>query len=178
MKYKEQLTEAMTMLAQHKETIFLGQSVIWDGHSLFSTLEHVPMKKRREMPVAEDMQMGISTGLALTGFIPVSIYPRWDFLLLAANQLVNHLDKMKLSTNDAFCPKVIIRTSTGATKPLYSGLQHTQDHTDPFKQMLHTVEVIKLMEPEEIMPAYEKALNREDGRSTLLVEVGDFYNDK
>ena len=27
-------------------------------------------------------------------------------------------------------------------------------------------------------PAYQKALWREDGRSTILVEHGDFYNEK
>ena len=37
--------------------------------------------------------MGISTGLALNGFIP-DCYPRFDFLILALNQLVNHLDKL------------------------------------------------------------------------------------
>jgi hypothetical protein len=40
------------------------------------------------------------------------------------------------------------------------------------------VEVIRLDEPEEIFSAYEKALLREDGRSTLLVEWGDFYGEK
>ena len=27
-------------------------------------------------------------------------------------------------------------------------------------------------------PSYEKALNRTDGRSTILVEFGDYYNEK
>ena len=30
----------------------------------------------------------------------------------------------------------------------------------------------------DIFPAYEKALNRDDGKSTLLVEFGDYYNEK
>ena len=40
--------------------------------------------------------------------------------------------------------------------------------------MLKNVEVIELLEPNEIFPAYEKALNREDGLSTILVEHADF----
>ena len=40
------------------------------------------------------------------------------------------------------------------------------------------IDIITLDEPEKIFPSYEKALNREDGRSTLLVEYGDFYNEK
>jgi hypothetical protein len=44
--------------------------------------------------------------------------------------------------------------------------------------MCTTIEVIRLDEPEQIFPAYERALLRDDGRSTLLVEHGDFYNEK
>ena len=31
---------------------------------------------------------------------------------------------------------------------------------------------------EDIFPSYEKALNRDDGRSTILVEFGDYHNEK
>jgi hypothetical protein len=44
--------------------------------------------------------------------------------------------------------------------------------------MCSTVEVIRLDEPQDIFPAYSKALLREDGRSTLLVEWGDYYGEK
>jgi hypothetical protein len=44
--------------------------------------------------------------------------------------------------------------------------------------MLKNVEVIRLDESKDIFPAYEKALNRTDGKSTILVEWGDFYNEK
>jgi hypothetical protein len=44
--------------------------------------------------------------------------------------------------------------------------------------MCCNIEVIRLDEPEEIFPAYEKALRRSDGKSTLLVEWGDYYNEK
>ena len=44
--------------------------------------------------------------------------------------------------------------------------------------MCTSIEVIKLDEPENIFSSYEKALNRNDGKSTLLVEYGDYYNEK
>ena len=44
--------------------------------------------------------------------------------------------------------------------------------------MLKNIEVIRLDEPEMIFPAYQKALERTDGKSTLIVEVSDFYNEK
>jgi hypothetical protein len=44
--------------------------------------------------------------------------------------------------------------------------------------MLQNIEVIQLDEPEDIMPAYEKALMREDGVSTILVEFADYSKTK
>ena len=52
------------------------------------------------------------------------------------------------------------------------------DFTDSIKKMCTTIDVIKLMEPEDIFPAYEKAFTRKDGRNTLVVEFGDYYNEK
>jgi len=40
------------------------------------------------------------------------------------------------------------------------------------------VEVIILEEPAQIFPSYEKSLNRQDGKSTILVEYGDYYQEK
>jgi len=176
MDYFETLVQAMDMLAEDERTIFLGQSVVWDGHALFKTLRNVPMEKRLELPVMEDSQMGFSTGLALEGFIPVSIYPRWDFLILATNQMVNHLDKIPIVGNGMLKPKVIIRVSAASRIPLDPGPQHCQDHTAAFKSMFKTIEVIDLWHKDEILPAYDKALNRDDGRSTLLVEHADLYH--
>ena len=47
-----------------------------------------------------------------------------------------------------------------------------------FQKMCTTIEVIRLEEPEDIYPAYEKSLFRDDGKNTKLVEYGDFYNEK
>ncbi len=178
MKYFDELIRAMDFLASKPETLFLGQSVKWDGHSLFKTLKNVPDEKRMELPVIEDFQMGFSTGLALQGIVPVSIFPRWDFLILATNQLVNHLDKIPIVSQEKMRPKVIIRTSVGSRKPLYPGPQHCQNHTEAFELMLETVEVIDLIDAEEVFPSYVHAYERTDGRSTLLVEHADFYNEK
>ena len=178
MKYFDELKRSMEWLSEKPETIFLGQAVECPGTAMTNTLKGVPKNKLLEMPVAEEMQMGISIGLAVSGSIPVSLYPRWNFLLLATNQLVNHLDKIPMYSKGEFKPKVIIRTSIGSERPLNPQIQHTGDYSGAFKLMLKTVEIIVLDEPEQIFPAYQKAYNREDGRSTLLVEYGDYFNEK
>ena len=44
--------------------------------------------------------------------------------------------------------------------------------------MLKNVDVVELKEPEQIFDGYKNAYERKDGRSTLLVEFGDYYNEK
>ena len=168
----------MEWLAGQEDTVFLGQAVADPGTAMSNTLKDVERNKLIELPIAEDMQMGMSIGLALDGFVPVSIYPRWNFLLLATNQLVNHLDRFSKITNSRAVPKVIIRTSIGSERPLHPQHQHIGDFTEAIQKMCTTIEVIRLEEPEDIFPAYEKALSRDDGRNTILVEYGDYYNEK
>lgn len=160
----------MTWLGEQRGTMFLGQAVECPGTSMTGTLAGVPKEKLYEMPVAEDMQMGASIGLALAGFVPISIYPRWNFLLLATNQIVNHLDKLSIYSNGGYNPKVIIRTAVASNKPLDPQAQHLGNYSYAFRQMLRTVRVVEIQEPSDIMPAYQLAYERDDGCSTLIVE--------
>jgi pyruvate/2-oxoglutarate/acetoin dehydrogenase E1 component len=167
----------MDYLSRDSRTIFLGQAVAEPGTAMSNTLKNVPKEKLIELPVAEEMQMGMSLGLAFDGKIPISIYPRWNFLLCAVNQLINHVDKFPYLCN-GFNSKVIVRTSIGSERPLHPNFQHIGDFTESFKLMCKTIEIIRLDDPSQIFPAYERALLREDNRSTILVEWGDFYNEK
>ena len=101
---------------------------------MFNTLVGISDKKI-ELPVFEEVQMGMSIGLAMEGYLPVTCYPRFEFLLLAMNQLINHLDKIRTMSNGEFKLKVIVRTAIGAKKPLDGGPQHTQDYTSSLKNV-------------------------------------------
>lgn len=151
--YFEELTQAMTMLGENDKVLFVGQGVKYDGQRMHASFKGVPEDKRIEFPVAEEFQMGFCTGLALEGFIPVCVYPRMDFLLLAANQLVNHLDKIQA--------KVIVRVGVGSNKPLDPGPQHTQDHSEAFQLMLKNTPVMEFE-----AGVYETAL---DGSGPVVV---------
>ena len=178
MKYFNELKKAMEWLAQKQDTLFLGQAVEFAGTAMTNTLRDVVKSKLLEMPVDEEFQMGLSIGLAVNGTLPISIFPRWNFLLLTMNQLMNHLDKLSLYSHGEFHPKVIIRTAIGSERPIHPQIQHIGDFTDAFRLMLKTVEVVRLEEPEEIFEAYRFAYEREDNKSTILVEYGDYFNEK
>ncbi len=164
--YRSALAAAMEELAKDSRVVFIGQGVADPGTFMSMTLTDIPIEQRIEFPVAEEMQLGASIGMALDGLVPVSIFPRWNFLVLAANQLVNHLDKMQ--------PHVIVRVGVGSTKPLDPGPQHKGDFTDAFRLMMPNTHIERLDHAEQIIPAYRMALDR-DGPS-ILVEIADYYS--
>ena len=176
MKYVDHLVKSMEYLAEDERVLFIGQSVTYSGNSIYNTLKTIPDDRKLETPVFEETQLGLSIGLALNGFVPVTCYPRFDFLLLAVNQLVMQLEKRQRRTRGTFKPGVIVRTSSGAKTPLNGGVQHKQDHTEAFKHLLDHMDVVLLENKEDIFPAYRTALTREDSKSTLIVEYGEYYN--
>ena len=178
MAYFEELKKAMNFLGGRNDTIFIGQAVSVPGTAMFNTLRELDLEKKIELPVFEDTQMGIALGMALTGKRVITIYPRWNFLLCATNQLVNHVDKFPIMTEGQVNPGLIIRTGVGSERPLFPGHQHIGNFSNAYRNMLETVEVIELREAADIVPAYKHAYNRTDKKSTLLVEFGDYYNEK
>jgi len=171
MTYKSEIIKAMKMLSEDEKVIFLGQNTEYGR--MYGTLSDIPIDKIKEMPIAEDMQMGISIGLALNGYIPISIYERMDFLILAMNQLINHLDKIEEMSEGIFKPKVIIRTIVGSKKPLNPGLQHSQDYTELLKACLKNINIYVLKDKKDILNSYKEALESE--KSSILIEYREYY---
>jgi len=116
--------------------------------------------------------------MGLEGFTVVTMFPRWNFLLMATDQIVNHLDKLTIMSDGKCAPKLIIRVSVGSEYPVDPQCQHKGNFSEAFRLMCKTIDIIELNEPEDIFPAYEKALNRTDGKSTMLVEYADFLKTK
>ncbi len=179
-KYFDELKQSMDWLASKENTYFIGQAVADPGTGMSNTLKDVPLEKRLELPVFENTQMGMSIGMVLNGTKVISVFPRFNFLICAADQLFNHLDKIKTYSHGEFQPSLIIRVGIGSIRPLDPQAQHRADWTEAFKLLSDegNIEIIKCEEPEDIFPAYEKAYFRTDGKSTIIVEVSDFMNEK
>lgn len=171
--YWDKLCLAMNLLADDDRTLFMGQGVGCDGTSMAKSFAEIPADRRLEMPVAEDMQMGMCIGMSLRGIIPICVYPRWNFLICATNQIVNHLDRLSLYSD--YRPKVIIRTAVPSKSPFNPGPQHDDDFTVAFRSMLRTTDVVCLQSEADIVPQYAKALH--SPRSTILVEFTHLYRE-
>ena len=171
--YYKAIQASMFQLSLRSDTLFIGQQV--RAQDFYGTLVDVPLDKRIEMPVAEEMQMGFCTGLALEGFLPICIFQRMDFLYRAMDQMCNHLSLLPEMSRGVFRPKVIIRTTIGNDCPLNPGPQHTQDLTTVFQEALR-FPVIRVQSPEEVKNAYEFAL--ESDTSTLIIEDQKLYSEE
>ena len=136
-------------------------------------VKNFPKEKLLEVPVAEEFQAGLALGLAIEGYIPVSVYPRMNFIILAMNQIVNHLDKWEAMSMGQSKPKVIMKAVVGSQYPLDPGHQHKANYTESFRSACTNIDVVVLLYPEQILPAYKRALQVE--RSTLIIEHGDLY---
>ncbi len=164
MQYKECIKQEMDKLAKKRNSIFLGQQVA--VNDFYGTLTDVPLKKRLEMPVAEELQMGMSIGMAISGYLPITIYQRMDFLPRAYDQMINHLDLLNEYSRGKFNPRVIIRTTVGSNNPLDVGMQHNK--------LIHfhfnNIEVLYLLTAQDIKRAFHKP------HSVLTIEFQDLYD--
>ena len=71
MDIKEELKKTMEWLAEQPDSIFVGQNIVYPENQMYRNLIDIDDNKKFEMPVAEEMQMGVSIGLALGGYVPI-----------------------------------------------------------------------------------------------------------
>lgn len=172
MKYKNILTKFMTELSEDKDTIFIGQQVRFKGNPMTTTLINVPEIQKIELPIMEDAQMGISIGLSMTGKRVVTFYPRWDFLIIAANQLITHADNFKKMTNKDL--HIIVRVGKGSEHPLDPGPQHKNNYSESFKLMSKSITYFDCKTNHDLQIAYKIASEKKG--VYVITEYPELYD--
>jgi pyruvate/2-oxoglutarate/acetoin dehydrogenase E1 component len=174
MNYQQAIKKEMEKLSRDKKVVFLGYNIV-NGSQAYGTLKDVPKEKCIEMPVAENLMVGMAIGMALEGLKPVIFFERHDFMLIALDALLNHADKIENMSKGQFKCPMIIRAPVGGTQPLNPGPQHTQDFTRIFKQMFHfPVYCIKSIKDVE---KYYKIAEKFQ-QPVMLIEYKDLYSKK
>jgi pyruvate/2-oxoglutarate/acetoin dehydrogenase E1 component len=170
--YKLSLISANKEIAVDPKVLYIGYG-LQKGYAL-GTIKDVPFNQIIEMPVAENLMIGFAIGLALKGYKPIVFIERMDFIMNALDAIVNHLDKIQKKSVNEFSPAIIIRCIVGnKNKPLYTGITHTQDHSEALRLMV-SFPVIQLKSHSDIEASYRQAKeNLEKGVSTILVEYKD-----
>jgi len=169
--YKDALTDAMTYLGQQENIVFIGQQIVYAGNPMSTTLTNVSKDLMIELPVMEETQMGMSLGLAMQGKNVITFYPRWDFIILASNQLINHIDKFEMMTGKKI--NLLIRLGKGSDKPLDPGHQHKGNYFEQYKSMCPNITFHDLKDANIIADTYKNAYTQ--GGVHILVEYPELY---
>ena len=167
--YKDAMIQSMTELAE-RDTIFIGYNVKY-GNAI-GTLKNVPDDQKLETPVAENLMAGLAIGMSFEGFLPVLYYERHDFMLVAADAIVNHIDKIERISHGEFKCPVIIRAVTADAGPFYSGITHSQDFTKVFKEAV-SFPVVDPVTGVDVLNAFDDALL--SGRPAMIIERKSRY---
>jgi len=171
--YKDAVTQTMEEIAKKDSVVLLGQGLL-TGDRIYGTLDGVPTNKCIELPCAENLHMGIALGLALKGYTPVVIFQRMDFILIAADQIINHLALWPKMSGGQFKLPIIIRVIVGSTDKKFDvGPQHNKDFSELFMPYLTVNQFRRGM---DIKNAYEVAFNEQE--PTMMVEYKDCYNEE
>ncbi|MFH0965425.1 MAG: alpha-ketoacid dehydrogenase subunit beta [Planctomycetota bacterium] len=139
--YADALNEAMDEEMARDERVFvIGEDVDLHGgvYKLTRNLvEHHGAKRVVGTPISEEGFMGLAVGAAMTGLRPVVEIMYMDFILLAMDQLVNQMAKLRFMSGGQFPMPVTIRAQAGAGTA--EAAQHSQSleawfvHTPGFK---------------------------------------------
>ena len=167
--YKDAMIQSMTELGE-LGAIFIGYNVLY-GNAI-GTLKNVPDDQKLETPVAENLMAGLAIGMSFEGFLPVIYYERHDFMLVAADAIVNHIDKIERISHGEFKCPVIIRAVTADAGPFYSGITHSQDFTKVFKEAV-SFPVEDPVTGVDVLKAFHDA--KLSGRPAMIVERKSRY---
>jgi pyruvate dehydrogenase E1 component alpha subunit len=167
--YKNAVNQAMLELG-NAGAIFIGYNVA-RGDAM-GTLKDVPADQKLETPVAENLMAGLAIGLSFEGFTPVLYFERHDFMLVAMDAIVNHIDKIERISHGEYKVPVIIRAVVADSGPFYSGPTHSQD----FTEMLRAAVSFPILDPvsgADVLNAFKNALDSK--KPALIVERKSRY---
>lgn len=128
MMYAQALNEALREEMQRDENVFVfGEEVAKWGGSFTVTkglLEEFGEKRVRDTPISEEAIIGLGIGAAMDGLRPVAEIMTINFILLALDQIINHMAKLRYMSGGQVTVPLVIRTPGGGGMQM--GAQHSQ----------------------------------------------------
>ena len=126
--YSEAIREAFVYLLDNHPSVFVIGQGLWSPWYVGNTMRDLDKKYGEsriiDTPVSEGATTGMGIGASLCGYRPVVVHPRLDFMILAADQMVNQAAKWSYMLGGQGHPGVTIRgiINRGGEQ----GAQHSQ----------------------------------------------------
>lgn len=126
--YRDAICEAIDEEMQRDDNVLLlGEDVAFIGGNFKTSvglLEKYGPMRVRDTPIAEAGFVGMGIGMAITGLRPIVELMFSDFLLVAADQIINQAAKIRYMSGGQVSVPMVIRTPIGAGRS--SAAQHSQ----------------------------------------------------
>lgn len=126
--YRDAICEALDEeMARDQNVLLLGEDVAFIGGNFKTSVglyEKYGDLRVKDTPISEAGFVGMAVGMALTGLRPVVELMFSDFLLVAADQVVNQMAKIRYMSGGQAKVPMVIRTPIGGGRS--SAAQHSQ----------------------------------------------------
>lgn len=134
--YAQALSAALEEAAiEDPRVVFLGEGLV-DPQPVFGTMtaaRAAAPDRVFEMPTAENAIVGVAAGMAMAGFRPVVAFHRVEFSLLAMEQIINVVAKMRWMSLGRYGVPILIRLIVG--RGWGQGAVHAQSLETMFAQV-------------------------------------------
>jgi acetoin:2,6-dichlorophenolindophenol oxidoreductase subunit beta len=175
--YAQALNEALReeMLADARVFV-MGEDIGHHGGMFRVTqglIEEFSPQRVRDTPISEAGFVGLGVGAALAGMRPVVELMFMDFVLVAADQIVNQAAKLRYMSGGQASVPIVIRAQQGGGRG--NGAQHSQS----FEAWLAQVPGLKVVAP--ATPKDAKGLLKSairEGNPVVFIEHKLLYNTK
>jgi len=126
--YRDAICEAIDEeMERDDKVLLLGEDVAFIGGNFKTSvglLEKYGDLRVKDTPISEAGFVGLGTGMAITGLRPIVELMFADFLLVAADQIINNAAKIRYMSGGQVSVPMVIRTPIGAGRS--SAAQHSQ----------------------------------------------------
>jgi pyruvate/2-oxoglutarate/acetoin dehydrogenase E1 component len=175
--YAQALNEALREEMRADTRVFvMGEDIGLHGGMFRVTqglIDEFSPQRVRDTPISEAGFVGLGVGAALAGMRPVVELMFMDFVLVAADQIVNQAAKLRYMSGGQVAVPIVIRAQQGGGRG--NGAQHSQS----FEAWLAQVPGLKVVAP--ATPKDAKGLLKSairDGNPVVFIEHKLLYNTK
>ncbi len=152
MLYREALNKALDeAMAADVSVVTLGEDVGLYGGSFRVTeglVEKYGQERVIDTPIAELSIVGNAIGMAIGGLRPVAEIMTGNFSLLAFDQIINHMAKLRYMSNGKITLPMVVRFPQGVSKQLAA------QHSESYEQMLSAVPGLRVLAVNDVNYAY------------------------
>lgn len=175
-KFNEAIAEALVQAMEKDPSVFMMGEGVDDVKGIFGTtkpaFQRFGQGRVFDTPLSEDMMTGAGLGAALVGMKPVMVHARNDFLMLAMNQIVNHIAKLSYIHQGKAKLSLVIRALIGR------GWGQAGQHSQSLQALFAHIPGLKVVMPST--PDSAKGLllaSIFDGAPVIFLEHRSLFNE-